>query len=403
MPRIEPTLPAVPARRSGRRHAVAGVCAGMLALLALALASAGARAEYVAGPRQAYLSSRAARIVSVPGQPVFGRLFAANSVWNRPLAANAPLDPASRRLAAQFASEAKAEGLAGTGPWVETYNYSTPIYVVGPLQRTVRVAIDTDQNRTWVSSLQGASDAVPIPADAQPATGTDSQITIYQPSTDRLWEYWHFRREPDGWHARWGGAIDDVSTNPGYYTPSSWNDALSIWGATATSLPMVAGTMTLAELRSGHIDHALAITIPYPRAGVVAWPAQRSDGTGTAAELPEGAHLRLNPRLDIPAMHLPKIVEMIALAAQRYGIIVRDQSHEGIGFFAEDPTPYGDKVDTASDPYYGIMRDANGKPDPLHGRPDPNALFDGMWPSTFFRYFPWRSLEVLKMSLHPAG
>ena len=83
---------------------------------------------------------------------------------------------------------------------------------------------------------------------------------------------------------------------------------------------------------------------------------------------------------------------MIALAAQRYGIIVRDQSHEDIGFFAEDPTQYGDKPYTASDPYYGVMRDANGAPDPVHGRPDPNALFDGMWPSQFFRYFPWRSL-----------
>ncbi len=403
MPRIEPTLPAVPTRRSGRRHAVVGVCGGLLSLIVLAFASAGARATYVSGPRPAYLSTRAARILSVPGQPVIGRLFAANSVWNRPLAANAPLDPASSRLAAHFASEAEAEGRAGTGPWVETYDYSTPIYVVGPFQRTVRVAIDTDQNSTWVNSLQGASDAVPIPANAQPATGTDSQITIYQPSTDRLWEYWHFRREPDGWHARWGGAIDDVSTSPGYYTPSSWNDALSIWGASATSLPLAAGTMTLAELRSGHIDHALAITMPYPRAGVVAWPAQRTDGTGTAAELPEGAHLRLNPRLDIPTMHLPKIVETIALAAQRYGIIVRDQSHEDIGFFAEDPSPYGDTVGTASDPYYGIKRDANGAPDPVRGMPDPNALFDGMWPSTFFRFFPWRSLEVLTMSLHPAS
>ena len=70
-------------------------------------------------------------------------------------------------------------------------------------------------------------------------------------------------------------------------------------------------------------------------------------------------------------MHLPKIVEMIALAAQRYGIIVRDQSHEDIGFFAEDPTQYGDEPYTASDPYYGLMRDANGAPDPVHGRPDP--------------------------------
>ena len=46
------------------------------------------------------------------------------------------------------------------------------------------------------------------------------------------------------------------------------------------------------------------------------------------------------------------------------------------------------------------MRDANGTPDPRARQPDPHALFDGMWPSDFFRYFPWRSLQVLKMSLH---
>ncbi len=93
----------------------------------------------------------------------------------------------------------------------------------------------------------------------------------------------------------------------------------------------------------------------------MAWPAQRTDGTGASADLPEGAQLRLNPRLDIPAMHLPKIVEMIALAAQRYGIIVRDQSFADIGFFAEDPTQYGAKPYTASDPYYGLGDDANGR------------------------------------------
>jgi len=403
----------LPGLRAHRRHGAMLACACLFALCGVGPASASASRQSTGSghnrnakpalqrrtmrPRVA-ASIPSAQSASIPGKPIVGRLFAPNSVWNQPVPPNGPLDPASARLVAHFASEAQAEERAGTGPFVETTSYSTPIYVVGPFQRTVRVAIDTDQNALWVRSLQGASNAVPIPADAQPAEGTDAQITIYQPSTDRLWEYWDTRREPDGWYARWGGAIDNVSTSPGYYSSLSWSGALSVWGASATSLPLVAGTMTLAELRSGQIDHALAITIPDARADVVAWPAQRSDGDGSAAELPEGAHLRLNPRLNIPAMHLPKIVEMIALAAQRYGIIVRDQSHADIGFFAEDPTPY--TPHGSPDPYYGVFRDANGTPDPAHGAPDPHALFDGMWPSTFFRYFPWRSLQVLKMSLH---
>jgi hypothetical protein len=385
-----PTLS--PALRGRYRHAAIAVIAALLALCALAPGSALASRPRVS-----------AQIASVPGKPIVGRLFAPNSVWNQPLAANAPLDPASRRLSAQFASEAAAELTALTGPFVETYSYTTPIYVVGRYQRLVRVTIDTDQTTSWVKSLQGASNQVPIPPRARPAAGTDSQITIYQPSTNRLWEYWDLRYLNGVWHARWGGAIADVSASPGYYSSASWGGALSVWGASATSLPLVAGTMTLAELRSGHIDHALAVTIPDPRAGVLAWPAQRSDGTGSSAELPEGAHLRLDPHLNIPAMHLPKIVEMMALAAQRYGIIVRDQSHGDIGFFAEDPTQYGAIPMTPSDPYYGEMRDANGKPDRVHGKPDPHGLFDGMWPSDFFRYFPWRSLQVLKMSLRETG
>jgi hypothetical protein len=328
-----------------------------------------------------------------------GRLFAPTSVWNKPLSASAPLDPASARLVRELAHEAATEMAAGTGPFVQTDSYSTPVYVVGPSQRTVRVTIDTDQNSLWVSSLQAASNAVPIPAHAQPAAGTDRQITIFQPSTDRLWEYWDFRRQAGSWHARWGGAMDHVSTSPGYYSSSSWSGALSVWGASATSLPLVAGTMMLSELRAGRIDHALAMSVPEARAGVVAFPAQRSDGFGTTADLPEGAHLRLDPRLNIAAMRLPKFVEMMALAAQRYGIIVRDESHGDIGFFAEDPVPF-EAGGRHPDPYYGVFRDADGTPDRLHGAPDPHALFDGMWPSTFFKYFPWRSLQLLKMSLH---
>ena len=70
------------------------------------------------------------------------------------------------------------------------------------------------------ASLQSAFDAVPIPANAQPAAGSDAEMTIWQPSTDKLWEFFQMQKEADGWHAAWGGAIDNVSQSPGYYTPT---------------------------------------------------------------------------------------------------------------------------------------------------------------------------------------
>ena len=145
--------------------------------------------------------------------------------------------------------------------------------------------------------MQRAIDAVPIPRRARPAAGTDEHMVVWQPSRDTMWEFWRMRRAHGGWHADAAGAMHHVSTNPGYYTPRSWPGAQPWWGATATGLPLVAGLMTIRELRSGHIDHALAMAIPDSRAGVWARPGdprRREQQHGGA--LPEGARLRLDPR-----------------------------------------------------------------------------------------------------------
>ena len=232
----------------------------------------------------------------------------------------------------------------------------------------------------WRRSLQKAFAAVPIPPGARPARGPDAHMTIWQPSTDRLWEFFQMRREPDGWHAAWGGAIEHVSHSPGYYAASSWPGALTAWGASATSLPVAGGLITIADLRSGVIDHALSIALPAPRAGVYTWPAQRADGTGGPDTIPEGARLRLDPHLDLNGLNLPPLTRMIADAAQRYGIVVRDQTHYGISLYAEDPTQFG-----GTKLYYG-----------MHG------FFDGMTPQQLLARFPWRDLQVLKLQLSPA-
>jgi hypothetical protein len=297
-------------------------------------------------------------------------LFSANSVWNRPDVGSQPLgDP---RLAQELTQEAQSEMKAGIGPWIETSDSSTPVYVVGPSQRCVPVHLDVTQ--AYGKTLSTAFERVPLPADARPADGSDAHLTLIQPSTDSMWEFWKLRREGDAWHASWGGAIHGLSASPGYYTSNSWPGARAYWGASATSLPVVAGTMTIGELESGHIDHALAISIPNARRGVFAFPAQRTDGTlGTAEAIPEGTTFRLDPKLDIPSLHLPRVIAVMAEAAQRYGIIVRDKTLHAIGFYAEDPTPLG------TNPY--------------------TRLFDGKSPSELLASFPWARLQVVKLNL----
>ena len=304
------------------------------------------------------------------------RLFSPTSIWNSPVPASAPVDPSSPRLISALDAEVSRELRLGIGPWIAAAVASTPIYVVSAGQPTVRVQLD-DPTAWWRRSLQKAFDAVPIPPGARPARGSDAHMTIWQPSTNKLWEFFHTRLEADGWHAVWGGAIENVSQSAGYYTTYSWPGALTAWGASATSLPVSAGLITIAELRAGTINHALSIALPAPRAGVYAWPAQRTDGTGGPDTVPEGAHLRLDPNLDLNSLDLPPLTRMIAEAAQRYGIVVRDQTHDAISFYAEDPTRYGD-----NELYWG-----------RHG------FFDDMTPEQLLARFPWNHLEVLKLHL----
>jgi hypothetical protein len=279
---------------------------------------------------------------------------------------------------AAFRAEIASEVSRAIGPWIDETSYSTPVYTVGARQHRVRVKLDTGP---WGASLQTVlNQGVPIPGNARPAQGTDGHLTIWQPSTDTLWEFWKAVKRPDGWHASWGGAMRRVSHSPGYYSDESWPGLPRSqgwhWGSTATSLPVVAGTVLIDELRRGRIDHALALDIPNACARMFSWPAQRTDGSDTSENcLPEGAHLRLDPDLDLSKVTLPRITRILAEAAQRYGLIVRDRTNHAVGLFAEDPTP------TGSDPYVG-----------------PNGFYGGLRPWQFLPQFPWAKLELLKMT-----
>jgi len=296
-----------------------------------------------------------------------------------PLAAGAPLDPSSSARMSAFDQLIAAEEKSGIGPWIDETEYSTPLYVVGPEQPKIDVHLNAG---SWAVDLQKAlGEGVPVPADAEPAAGTDGQMTIYQPSSDTLWEFWRAAKTASGWQASWGGVMRHVSENPGYYTDTSWPGLTPSqgwnWGATATSLPIIAGTIRIAELRAGHIEHALALDIPNACAQEFSFPAQRSDGSDGSAEcIPEGAHMRLNPSLDLASLPMSPITRMLAEAAQRYGIVVRDTTHHAVTFYAEDPTP------TGSNPYTG-----------------PDGLFDGLEPWVFLREFPWDQLQLLQMHL----
>jgi hypothetical protein len=307
-----------------------------------------------------------------PAQSSVPRPFAPTAVWNRRLADDVALDPRSREVVRAFVADIARQRKAAIGPWIETTNSSSPVYTVPRDQRRVQVVLDVRE--AYGRTLRRAFRSVPLPSTAQPAHGPDRHLTVLQPATDSMWEFWHLRRENGQWRAAWGGAMRDVSTSPGYFTRGSWPGGEAYWGATATSLPLIAGLIRVSELERGRIDHALAIAIPNARAKAAAWPAQRTDGTlSTPAAVPEGARFRLDPKLDIAALDLPPAARAIAVAAQRYGLIVRDKTLHATGFFAEDPTPSG------RNPY--------------------PRLFGGRTPGELLARFPWKHLQLTRIQL----
>lgn len=255
---------------------------------------------------------------------------------------------------------------SGAPPTINTTAYTPPVYTVGARQQ--RVTVHLDRPPGYNPDLSAAFASVPLPVNAQPAAGSDSELVVWQPATDTLWELWLARREADGWHASWGGRLDHVSSGPGVFRPPHAN-----WGTSASSLPLVGGLITPRELRAGRIDHMLAMGMPGVRAGVFALPAQRTDGTASCVHAPpEGARFRLDPSVSIDHLNLPRPVAILAHAAQRYGVIVREHSG-AVVFYAQNASPLG------RDPY--------------------PALFGGRSASELLTYFPWKHLQLMRMSL----
>jgi hypothetical protein len=230
------------------------------------------------------------------------------------------------------------------------------------------VPVTLDQPLIAHAELRLAFLTVPLPANAKPSNDSDSELVVWQQSTDTFWEFWGLTKQSDGWHARFGGKMSNVSTSPGYFP------AKPGWGAAATGLPLLGGLINLDELSRGTIDHALALSIPGPARGRITFPAQRTDGDSDDPNaIPEGTRFRLDPKVDVSKLKLPGFTRALALAAQKYGIVVTDKG-SNVQFEAEDPTPLG------YNPYW----------------PSSTGYFGGKYPNQLLDVFPWSSLQVVK-------
>lgn len=257
----------------------------------------------------------------IPADPIFGP----GSEWTRDVS-EAPVAAESGRLVDLLANQV-TDRYGGVAAFNDS-QYNVSVYTVPADQPTVDLAFDDCQGKGYVPAEMVEAEAggvlldVPMPKGAEPAKGTDGALSVYQPASDTLWEFWQTSRTVDGgWQACWGGRIDDASKSPGHFTGNL--------GVAASGMSVVGGAVGLREAIEGDIDHALSLAIPeVANWQTFSYPAQRSDGGEPAGEfaIAEGQRFRLDPSLDVDALDLHPVAAMIARAAQEHGFIVTDRS-----------------------------------------------------------------------------
>ncbi|MCH8612364.1 hypothetical protein [Arsenicicoccus dermatophilus] len=317
------------------------------------------------GPQTPLATPRAADIPP-------SRLFAPDNVYRVDLT-KAPVEPRSPAMIKHLIGQITPNwnGVAG----FNTDQYNTSYYVVDdktPRQDVAFYDCQTKKEVPWgVHDGPGMWKQVPIPAGAQPANGTDKAMSIYDRSTDQLWEFWIM--EPvkkggtSGWRACWGGRIDKVSTAPGYYDQG--------FGVPASGLTHVGTMITLDEARKGVIEHAVGLVLIETGDSSRVWyPANRSDGVSKHPDaIPEGARLRLDPAVDVESLPLPPMGKAIAKAAQRYGFLVVDTSG-AVAVIGQ--SGQGEQARTGKDPWKQIL-----------GSTMPYDVLKG---------FPWQRMQVVQ-------
>lgn len=302
-------------------------------------------------------------VLSVSAKP-----FNQNSFWYKPIDAGAPVNEDNAAYVKTLQEDLAANGQAT----VNTAGYAPPVYVVDSAtpRRKVSHNLCTGpvSDPVWVGNQWSQQfDEVPVPDQAQPAVGSDGEIVIWSPSTDEVWEMWQFRRDGGSLSACWGGKIEDASKSDGVFPRP--------FGVTASGLSLLGGTVRIDELRSGRIDHAIAIGVNRPRAGVYSWPANRTDGTWSSdAAIPEGTRFRIDPSLDVDKLNISPIAKIIAKAGQTYGFVVRDNTTGPVVVYAEDSGPY--------------VR---------AGKPNPYTEMFGAEQHTWMIGFPWDRMQALPL------
>jgi hypothetical protein len=244
-----------------------------------------------------------AKRLTPPGPQIGGcPVFPPDNAWNQEIA-TAPLHSLSNQIIDHIQ---RIGGKALHPDFGENQAYGIPYVVVPGTQPMVPISYDAYGDESDPGPF-------PVPLDAPVEAGSDGHVLVVQQQTCQLYELFVGRRQGDGWVAQ-SGARFDLSSNA--LRPLGWTSA------DAAGLPILPGLVRYDEVAAGRIDHAIRVTFAQTQRGFVL-PATHFASSNADPTLPAmGMRLRLRADFDVDA--LTGQARVIAVAMQRYGLIVAD-------------------------------------------------------------------------------
>jgi len=254
-------------------------------------------------------AARAHPLSGAPSCPI----LPADNPWNQRVD-RLPVDPRSDAIVATIGADKPFHPDFGT-------RYGIPFTTVPAKQKRVSVRFDYADE-----SDRGP---YPIPRGVPIENGSDAHALIVDRDRCRLYELYALRRTGSGWAAG-SGAIWNLRSNR--LRPRGWTSA------DAAGLPILPGLARWDDVRRGSIDHALRFTVSRTRDAFV-FPARHAASSLTDANLPPmGMRFRLKASVDVSK--LPRQARIVAVALQRYGMLVADNGSDW--FMTGAPSPHWD-------------------------------------------------------------
>jgi hypothetical protein len=165
-----------------------------------------------------------------------------------------------------------------------------------------------------------------IPLQAPVEGGSDRHVITIDRDHCVLYELFNASPSGSGWAAS-NGAKWDLTTNA--LRTIGWTSA------DAAGLPIFAGLARYDEVASGHIDHALRVTVNATQKGFVLPATHFASSSTDPNRPPMGLRLRLRADYDISTFTGQSRVIMMAL--KKYGLIVADNGSNWFITGAADP------------------------------------------------------------------